>query len=263
MATDVRVQHEKTLEADAAFEEFRRRGYVLFPRVLPRELIEQMYAVWAEYFAVFSGRRPQAPRLIMFTPFKPPLYDPRFVEHPLVLRIVDRALGPDCVAGYFASETPLPGAPVQKLHFDIQCFNRWAPLNRPLSFMNKLLGSLHYCYAIQVTVPLVDSREDNAPLEVWPGTHRFARQHEPPERLLMPAGSMLVRDLRNLHRGTPHHGTSPRPFLSIAYVRTWAPKWRQPEIPRDVYDALPERSRRLFRLAKIGQPVPDPEAWAL
>jgi hypothetical protein len=262
IATDLSVTKTQAVHSESAYQEYQRKGYVVFKRVLPPDLIAEMYAVWAEYFTAFSKRRPAARRLIMYLPFIAPLYDPRFVENPLVLQITDRVLGKNCVCGYFASETPLPGAGFQPVHFDLQFFNKWAPLNRPLSYANRLLGTLNYAYSIQVTVPLVDSTEDNAPLQVWPASNRFTRANAGPESVLMPAGSILVRDLRNLHRGTAHHGEAARPFLSIAYVRRWVPKWRAPEIPLDVYNNLPERSRRLFRLAQIGKSVPGPEEWA-
>jgi hypothetical protein len=264
ISTDLSLERPSVIDTDAAYQEFRRNGYVVFERVLPADLLAEMHAVWAEYFAAFSARRPAARRLIMYLPFKWPLYDSRFIENPLVLQITDRVLGKNYVCGYFASETPLPGAKPQPLHFDLQFFNGWASLNRPLSYANKLLGTFGYAYSIQVTVPLVDSRVENAPLEVWPATNRLtAGPACGPSSILMPAGSILVRDLRLLHRGTTHLGLEPRPFLSIVYSRTWVPKWRAPEIPTDVYNQLPARSRRLFRLARIGHAVPSAQEWAL
>jgi hypothetical protein len=249
------------IDIDAAYQTFKRTGYVLFERVLPRDLVDDMRAVWEEYFTPFSRRRPHLKRFLMHVPFKAPLYDPRFLEDPQVLAIADRVLGRNYVCGYFGSETPLPGAGYMNAHFDLAFITKMTFLNHPLSFANKLLGSAGYHYGIQVSAALVDSREDNAPFEIWPATNRFARRRQS-EVLLMPAGSLLVRDIRNLHRGTPHHGTAARPFLSLVYLRPWVPRWKAPEIPRDVYANLTPRSQRLFRFANIGRSVPDPEAWA-
>lgn len=248
---------------DGALREFRSKGYVVFESVLPRSLVAEMHAAWLEYFTPFQRRRPESKRLLMHVPFKAPLCDPLFVENPLVLAIADRVLGRDYLCGYLGSETPLPGAEPMQAHFDLAFWNRFTFLNGPLSFANRLLGSLQYYYGLQVSVPLVDSGPENAPFEIWPATNRLGSAGTTSERLTMPAGSILVRDVRNLHRGTEHLGSDPRPFLSLVYLRTWVPAWKPPEIPTDVYASLPERSRRLFRRASVGQAVPDPETWAV
>jgi hypothetical protein len=245
-----------------AVREFREKGYVMFPAVIDARLLGAMYAVWEEYFVAFTSRRPELKRWLMHLPFKAPLYDPDFVENPLVLDVVDRMLGEDCICGYFGSETPLPGATFQNPHFDLAFLRSRRFLNRPLAFLNRALGSGGFCYGIQVSVPLVDSGLENAPFEIWPGSNRLRLRPRPPELVVMPAGSLLVRDIRNLHRGTPHRGTEPRPFLSLVYLRPWVPAWKPPEIPGAVYDTLPPRSRRLFRMASIGHDVPDPQSWA-
>lgn len=253
----------RVLGMDAAWQEFNEKGYVVFERAIEPLVLAEMYEVWAEYFEPFRKRRkPEIKRFPMHLPFKPPLYHPAFVEHPAVLALVDRLLGRRYVCGYFGSETPLPGADYMKAHFDLMFLSRMTFMNAPLGFANRALGTLRYFYGIQVSVPLVDSRDDNGPFEIWPASNRWSLRTRAPERLLMPAGSLLVRDIRNLHRGTPHRGTAPRPFLSLVYLRSWVPRWKLPEIPADVYAALPARSRQLFSRARVGQPVPDPEAWA-
>jgi hypothetical protein len=250
------------LVSDNPYREFQDKGYVVFERAIPPHLVAEMYAVWADYFGPYSRRRPEMNRFLMHSPFKWPLYEPRFVENPLVLQIADRALGKHYICGYFGSETPLPGAAEQEPHFDLAFRTRFTSLNGPLNLLNKLLGSLGYCYGIQVSVPLVESTAINAPFEIWPGTNRFSLRRQRPELVTMPAGSILVRDIRNRHRGTTHRGDRPRPFLSLVYLRSWVPAWRPPEIPSDIYRALPPKSRHLFRRARIGEAVPDPAAWA-
>lgn len=254
--------HRFAYKEDQAYKEFRKKGYVVFESAISADLVREMSETFQEYFGPFRERRPDFNRLLMHLPFKSPLYDPRFVENPAVMEIAYRVLGKDCVLGYFGSETALPGADFMKIHFDLAFLTKMTYLNGPLSLLNKLLGSLNYCYGIQVSVPLVDSREDNAPFEIWPATNRFSLKKRPSEVILMPAGSLIVRDIRNLHRGTPHRGQAPRPFLSLVYLRSWVPRWKAPEIPSEVYDGLPQRSQRLLRMASIGQAVPSPQAWA-
>jgi len=264
MATSIRlIDTLRAPSADCVYREFKNKGYVVLERAIPQDVVEGMRAVWEKYFIPFSQRRPELKRLLMHVPFKAPLYDPRFVANPLVLEIADRVLGRNYVCGYFGSETPLPGAPAMDAHFDLAFWSRFSFLNKPLAFLNKFLGTVNYCYGIQVSLPLVDSNADNAPFEIWPATNRLSlRRLPPPDVLLMPAGSLLVRDIRNLHRGTAHRGRYSRPFLSLVYLRPWVPAWRPPEIPLAIYDALPIRTQKLFRSAAIGQPIPDPEAWS-
>lgn len=247
---------------DKAYQEYRRKGYVVFERALPPDLVEDMLAVWMEYFTPFVDRRRDGDRHLMHVPFKWPLYDPRFIENPWVLSIADQVLGRNYICGYFGSETPMPGAAGQEPHFDLRFRKRFTALNGPLNFLNKALGSVGYSYGMQVSVPLVDSTLVNAPLEIWAGTNRFSMRRKTSELLVMPAGSIIARDIRNLHRGTPHRGDRVRPFLSLVYLRPWVPAWRQPEIPRDIYNGLSPRARQLFRKAAVGHQVPDPAAWA-
>jgi len=248
--------------ADEAYREFRAKGYVVFTRAIGLDLVERMYAVWEEYFTPYRKQKPHLNRFLMHLPFKEPLYDPLFIENPLVMQIVDRVLGRNAICSYFGSETPLPGAEYMQAHFDLAFWNRMKFLNPPLSFLNKLLGSMNYYYGLQLSVALVDSNADNAPFEIWPATNRFSLRRSGRQALLVPAGSIILRDIRNLHRGTPHRGTAARPFLSLVYLRPWVHGWKAPEIPSDVYRSLPERSQRLFRHASIGQDLPDPESWA-
>jgi hypothetical protein len=252
----------RTMDRAAVLREFNDKGYVVFDRAVQPDVVSRMRQVFDEYFTPFSRQHPDRKRYLMHLPFREPLYHPSFLEHPQVLWIVEKVLGKDFLLGYFGSETAMPGADYMKAHFDLMFLTRMTFLNYPLEFVNKLAGTLGYVYGIQVSVPLVDSNADNAPFEIWPNTNRFSLKKPPSEVILMPAGSLIVRDIRNLHRGTPHHGDAVRPFLSLVDLRSWVPRWKAPEIPRDVYDRLPEKSRRMLRMASIGQPVPDPQAWA-
>ena len=253
----------RVVKGGEAYREFRKKGYVVFDRALDRGLVAEMQETFGEYFNAFRKVKPDLKRLLMHLPFRSPFYDPRFFENPMVMKIIHKVLGRNHVLGYFGSETAMPGADFMKVHFDLAFLTKRTYLNYPLSFLNNLLGSLRYCYGIQVSVPLVDSTEENAPFEIWPATNRFSLRRRPSEVVLMPAGSLLVRDIRNLHRGTPHRGNLARPFLSLVYLRSWVPRWKLPEIPSEVYKNLSEQSRQLLREASIGQPVPDPEAWAV
>jgi ectoine hydroxylase-related dioxygenase (phytanoyl-CoA dioxygenase family) len=127
----------------------------------------------------------------------------------------------------------------------------------------------------EVNIPLVDFRPDNGPVEIWPHTHRVhdfplasahalqlpaAEQRSTevqqfaaelgPQPVLMPAGSLLLRDPRMWHRGSPNRSDAPRPMLAIAYNRPWY-RFNSVRVSRAVYDAWPEPLQKIFRLASI------------
>jgi ectoine hydroxylase-related dioxygenase (phytanoyl-CoA dioxygenase family) len=134
------------------------------------------------------------------------------IANPVALPVIKALLGPAPVAFLIASDTPYPGSGFQNIHQDFPRFG------------------------LTVNVPLVDFTEDNAPLEIWPGSHvregdKFhtgkadLSEEEikalvlriPGKRMLIKAGSILIRDQRMVHRGTANTGTEPRPCLAIWY----------------------------------------------
>jgi hypothetical protein len=249
---------------DQAIAQVRNNGYVLFERVLPPSLVDEMH----EGFTALLEKHVQqvdpnrgAKRYQMHVPFAPPFSDERIIANPFVLPIVEALVGEDCICHYLSSDTPLPGSDYQTVHPDIyQLFPESGAVLPP--------------YSIVVNIPLVDAREDNGPLEIWPGgTHHYVA---PPAevatlaaemqsvRVLMPAGSIVIRDSRMWHRGTPNRSTAPRPNFTLIYSRFWLRlRYRPIPIPQSTYDQLSPRAQRLFRLEDIGTDVdgrPDIEA---
>jgi ectoine hydroxylase-related dioxygenase (phytanoyl-CoA dioxygenase family) len=89
------------------------------------------------------------------------LADPDIVGNPLVLSILEELLGPDIVCSYFSSDTPMPGSEYQPVHKDGKDLFPGVPVTLPP-------------YMYELNIPLVDFREDNGPIEVWPRTHLVA-----------------------------------------------------------------------------------------
>jgi len=236
----------------SAVQQVLNNGYVLFEGVLPRTLVSQMYDAFTRtfnaYIATTDANR-GANRYQMHVPFEPPFSDERIITSPFVLPIVEALVGEDCICHYFASDTPLPGSDYQEAHADIfSLFPETQMVVPP--------------YSIVVNIPLVDVTEENGPLEIWPGgTHHYvAPGSEIPslaalmhvERVLMPAGSILIRDSRMWHRGTPNRSNGLRPNFAMIYSRYWL-RLRYPPIRilRESYDGLSERAQELFRLENI------------
>ncbi len=230
-----------------AVQSVKMNGYVLIESILPPDLLA---ALQTEFTHVFNEHRAGsesnrgANRFQMHLPFREPFNDPAVIENPLALAVIDQLVGPDCVCHYFASDTALPGSEHQSVHSDIALLFPEAPLSLP-------------AYSVVLNIPLVDHREDNGPMEIWPGgTHlmpsgvdmRELSKTMHSELCLMPAGSLLIRDMRMWHRGTPNRSHQPRPNLALIYARPWL-KTHYPliEISASAYNSLSERGRKLFR----------------
>jgi hypothetical protein len=238
-----------------AAQAVRTDGYVLFERVLPPDLVARMRSEFERVFNGYVARTDPnrgANRYQMHLPFAAPFNDARVIENPLALAVLDEVLGKDYICHYFASDTPMPGSDYQQVHSDIGLLFPEMPLSLP-------------AYSVVVNIPLVDFTPENGPLEIWPGgTHLMpgkvdmaelapAMRSEP---VLMPAGSLLIRDMRMWHRGTPNRSDHLRPNMALIYSRPWlSVNYPKIGIPQETYDALGERAKRLFRLENIGGPL--------
>lgn len=235
-----------------AVQSVRVNGHAIFESVLPRNLVQTLHSEFLRTLEGYMARTDPnrgANRYQMHLPFMPPFMDPAVITHPFALAVIDELLGKECVCHYFASDTPLPGSDYQRVHADIH-----------LLFPETLLSLP--AYSVVLNGPLVDFTEENGPLEIWPGgTHLMPGginlQELAPtmrsERVLMPAGSLLVRDMRMWHRGTPNRSAEPRPNLALIYSRHWLKTHYPPiGIPRATYEALSERAQRLFRFENVG-----------
>ncbi len=230
----------------------KMKGYVVFEGVLPKELVEELHSAFMEVFEQYIQRTDPnrgINRYQMHLPFREPFIHPDVITNPFALAVIEELLGKDCVCHYFASDTPLPGSDYQRVHSDIHLLFPETSLSLPP-------------YSIVLNIPLVDFREDNGPIEVWPGgTHLMPNginiQEVAPlmysERVLMPAGSLLIRDMRMWHRGTPNRSKEARPNMALIYSRHWLKTHYPPiNIPRETYERLSDRAKQLFRYENIG-----------
>ena len=237
-----------------AVEHVRNNGYVLFEDVIPRSLIDDVLRSFEplleSHLRSGATQSTKLKHCNMYVPFVTPFADERVVAHPLALSVVEALLGEECICHYFASNTALPGSEFQPVHADIFPLFPDARLVLPP-------------YSLVVNIPLVDFTEGNGPLEIWPGGshHYVAATSDIPklastmksERLLMRAGSVLIRDSRMWHRGTQNRSGQPRPSLALVYSREWL-KLTRPRIavPTATFEGLSARARRLFRMEAIG-----------
>jgi ectoine hydroxylase-related dioxygenase (phytanoyl-CoA dioxygenase family) len=231
-------------------DEVRVTGYTVLEPALPAEQIAAMRLRFDELLEAKQRAEPfnrGANRFQMYLPWEPPFAEPLFYENEDVLAVVEAVLGPDPALVYFASDTPLPGSDFQRVHSDTQLLFPEAAFSVP-------------AYGLVLNVPLVDCSEENGSLEFWPGTHLVPRRTEldalwpvlPSRRANLKAGSMLLRDLRMWHRGTPNGSDASRPHLALVYVRPWYRFEQQvPALSQGAFEGLSPRAQRLLRHARV------------
>jgi ectoine hydroxylase-related dioxygenase (phytanoyl-CoA dioxygenase family) len=265
--------HEETIEL--AIQLIKVNGYVLFEEVLPRTQIKTLFKRYVEILEPYlekhheevfnpkNGFNDGTNHIRLYLPFEQPFSAEEIIAHPFVTDVVDRILGDDCSMTYFATNTSMPGGKnPQPVHSDTSAkFGDRCTINLPIT-------------NLVVNFPLVDVNENNGPMEIWPGgTHlqpdswygstAYSKsklaEHMHGIKVLMPAGSILIRDDRVWHRGTPNRSNQHRPNIALIYTSAInAPRTGSIQIPQETYDQLSERAKRLLRNEKIGFPVSEP-----
>jgi ectoine hydroxylase-related dioxygenase (phytanoyl-CoA dioxygenase family) len=228
-------------------------GFVILHDVVPAPLIEAARRAFAPIFE--AGRRAgpnRGPdRYCVWTPFLPPFSDPLLYANPAILAVLTRVLGEDLALAAFGSDTCAPGAERQPVHRD-----------EPATLYAEANGISLPTYAVTVNVPLTEVTIENGPMELWPGgTHRLQAPPRleqvaagmPSQLATLTPGSVLLRDIRTWHRGTPNRSSAPRTLLGYAYTRAWFRYWTvsPPRVPAASWAQLPELERRLLRYAEI------------
>jgi ectoine hydroxylase-related dioxygenase (phytanoyl-CoA dioxygenase family) len=247
----------------------KTNGYVLFEEVLPRAQVENLNNKFRDILESYMKKYDLDPNegfhngtnhVGMDLPFEEPFCDESIIAHPFVTDVVDQILGDDCVLNYFHTNTSVPGGTAaQGVHADTGSrYGDRCEVNLPI-------------INLVVNYPLVDVTENNGPMEVWPGgTHLhpdnwYGRngydksklaEHMHSFKAFMPAGSIMIRDDRMWHRGTPNHSDQFRTNIALIYKSADnAPHSGSISIPQETYDNLSEKAKRLLRNEKIGSPV--------
>lgn len=171
------------------------------------------------------------------------------VANPLIMGFVHKLLGIDAACTWAAADTPLPGSDYQIAHSDGR------PLFRDHDFSLPT-------YALAINFPLVDFTAENGPLEIWGnGTHLLSdvpphvgAGDRAPQQVLMPAGSLMVRDTRMWHRGSPNRSDHARPNLAFVYNRSWyrfegEAGHTPPAVSPEAFAGWSDSTKRLFRFA--------------
>lgn len=266
LSTDELKNQKLSLESvESAVEQVRLNGFVLFEDVLKPELVDHMQEVFMQALDDATKDKPESTevntsafrknRVRMDLPFAAPFNDPSVITSPFILPVVEKLLGEDINCVYLSADAPLPGSDYQVVHSDLEPFYPDSSVTLPPA-------------GLVLNIPLVEVTKENGPMDAWPGgTHLIpenrnnpkyieeAAKHIDPVSMTMPRGSLLLRDLRMWHRGTPNNSDSVRPNVAIIYAKPW---WRTHYqetlgIKRKEFDGLSERAKKLFKLEDISE----------
>jgi ectoine hydroxylase-related dioxygenase (phytanoyl-CoA dioxygenase family) len=242
------------------------KGYVIIEDVFDDAQLTALKARFDELLTAFVEKTDPnrgASRYGMPLPFEAPFASTTLVANPIILQVIRSILGEDVICSFFASDTALSGSQYQQAHSDVE----------PL-FPQDDISLPPFCYV--VNIPLVDFREDNGPTEIWPyGTHlvgdprvvpipdftriqelresplgRFTEEEMTPQQVITPAGSVVIRDIRMWHRGTPNRSNEPRPMMAMVYNRPWY-NHGVVEIDGEKFEELPGEVKQVFRKAVV------------
>lgn len=247
---------------ESAVNQVKLNGFVVFEEMLSPELTDTLNTAFLEVLEEASNEATEVNssfmrlnRIRMDLPFREPFIDPQVITNQFALPIIERLLGDDCRCCYFSVDAPMPGSDYQTVHGDYAPFFPESNITLPAA-------------GIVVNFPTVDVTEENGPMEAWPGgTHltpenlftsdyvTSAAAHISPMKMLMPKGSMIIRDVRMWHRGTPNKSDSIRPNIALIYTRSWWDGHYYPQdslgIAREKFEGLSDRAKKLFRFEKL------------
>ena len=239
-------------------EEFDRRGYVMFDRVLSQAQVAEIRAALAPHLARdlkgrndFEGEKTNRVYALLA---KSPVFA-ELAIHPLALAFAEAELGETCLLSAMLAINLHPGETVQAWHTD----DGGAKIPRP----RPALG-------ISAFWAIDDTTEQNGATEIIPGSHLWdgeriegalrqedlASKGAPREsgertdsvKLAMPSGSLAITKGTLWHRGGANRSDRPRLIITPQYCAGWL---RQLEnmvlaVPAATAEKLPERARELI-----------------
>jgi hypothetical protein len=229
--------------------------------VLRDRLLADAAAITARADAPYNWNRGN---LQQSAPREPAFLFADVVANDQVVAVTAAVLGEAVTNAFYSGNTALPGiGERQPVHSDgghlWPAAAGWAPP-----------------HTLGVNLPLVDMDEGNGAIELWPGSHRdvvvvhggsievpaeaIARRRRvaPPFQPAVPAGSLLIRDMRLWHAGMPNRGAAPRPMLAMIHSVGWWPHQDELVFPRAAEPLLrhPRALRRRRRRPHPPRPRP-------
>ena len=212
------------MTAEENIAELQQHGFCIlrghFSRRLIDDCLQAFLPILSQYLRVNADKPNRGThRHFLAMPFDPPCFAPEFFFDSEILMIVRRVMDERVVADQWGCDVPVFGSENQNIHADYQ---------RPL-FPETLDISLP-AYILVVSFGLIQITPDVGPIEIASDTHRMPRSEAlravecgriPMLPVTLNIGDVLIRHPWALHRGTSNTTQTPRPFVTIRYVRRW------------------------------------------
>lgn len=232
--------------------ELQNKGFCVLKAHFAQSLIQSCGETFWPILLGYLARNHRKPnrgehRHFLAMPFEPPCFAPEFFFDTGILSIVRGVMDEMVVADQWGCDVPLQGSKHQQLHVDYQrpLFPEAPDLSLPT-------------YMLVVSFGLIDILPAHGPIEIAPGTHRMPRSQalrsvEEAEIRMQPvtleSGDVLIRHPWALHRGTPNVTDTPRPLVTIRYVRRWYADYSREvnAIPPAVWQSLTMEQQNMMR----------------
>ena len=256
---------EKNL--DLACQKLSEIGYVIFENLLPLEFVEKVRKEFENNESLPEGE-------IQRNHFFRGLFlDSYIIDNPIALQIIEAMLGTK-----FFSFLPYGcNTTRRESRYWNDAEKQW--IHRDSGHLFPELGMALPVTKIVVNIPLIDFTLENGSTEIWPGSHLivdpvtepktenealFKDYHVcseergstfPSVRMVMPAGSLVLRDMRCWHRAMPNYTDQVRPMTAMVYFHRLhnmtgiqgENERRNSGIPDSVWQSLSDKSQQIYR----------------
>jgi ectoine hydroxylase-related dioxygenase (phytanoyl-CoA dioxygenase family) len=245
---------------ELATQTLHDEGIVILEEALDERWVQKMRAAVSEQLnAKYEYAEEELARTSRHggiqSPIRMPFMNPLIIENPLVFQILKQVLGErffGCLP--YGCNTTFPGSEAQNVHRD--CGHIFPEIQDPMPPL-----------MIVVNISLDQFTAENGATEVWPGSHLLVDGNSdetstlriPPERCadlkseqtLMPAGSIVLRDMRTWHRGMPNTTDESRTMLSIVYYRQYfLPDNFTLPLSEKEFSQFSDKAKLVFRLRR-------------
>ena len=251
------LEQDRFTEANlgVALRTLREVGFVAIENALPIDWVEEFRV---DYETVLKRDDEASNEQGNTSPFLNARFlDARIIDNPFAMQIIEGAMG-NRVFSYlpYGCNTAEPDCDIQWIHRDSGQLFPEVPVVLPVC-------------SIVINIPLIDFTIENGATEIWPGSHLIFDDSEvlnkpynvcnderaaqlPSFQMVMPAGSVVVRDMRCWHRRMPNRTQTLRSMLALVYFRRLH---HVPDdagifsatIPPEAWEHMSERCREVYR----------------
>jgi tetratricopeptide (TPR) repeat protein len=247
---------------NAAEKLFRTHGVLHIKNVFDQTLLNNCHADFIEKYQNYlvntkheDALRIGDKRFQITLKMQEPFNSPSLYGNELVLPLMRRLLGRQCILGCFTSAMSLPGSLDQRLHKDHKHLFDDDPEEPTLP-----------SFAVTMMVPLIDLDEHVGTTRLKKGTHRLSTEQSkafPYQTPLVKRGDCYLMDYRASHHGQANRSNTPRPIVSLVYQRPWFRDYmnfkNQPSlsITSEEFNSVPEPLKSLLSWTTEPSPLRD------